>query len=314
MKRSKHCYNKGGGHRLSKEEYVKQSGYNSSFVEKKLGEIEQDTYMKYPISELKKWSYAGLQFTLEQYKCRCGDNPTRMYVTSTSDIDWSIIAKEEYDTITREAINEGHFDNIKDVNNYVKQIDIYFACEECIMRRFNGGFHMHGNLNQHFIRNGNKWYHYEDSNWLKIGKSYPDYDNIKHDFIMTSKNYKRILKAMSGELIKKRNFTFIFLGNHSMRLTGFCTLCEQPYNRYAYPVCSINKCICTHRKEMHYYDNKWDKLFVEYNKEKEEKKSPYNQKWSYGISDYIRSAEDDMAVNDRPKRCIDIMLDEFHQK
>jgi len=302
MKKSKQCYDKGKGHRLSRDEYLQQKGYKSGIEEKKIkaaAPIKYETSISLPRSE---WNHDGLHFTLWSYECRCGDNPTRMYVKSKSDIDWTTLnKKEEYDTITKEAVDEGHFNNAEDFNKYVKQLEINFACETCILREFNGGFHCDGNLNLHFIRNGDKWYHYEDAYWLKPGKCYPDYDNIKHEFTMTSKNYKRVLRSISSQLTKKRNFTFIHMPSHSMRLTGFCTLCEQPYWRNLYPVCSTDKCICTHRKEMHYYDHKWDALFVEYDKEMIEQRGRFRS---------IFQPDDDPL----PTRCVDIMLDEDEKK
>jgi len=144
-------------------------------------------------------------------------------------------------------------------------IRIYFTCKKHIYSSLSSVFYMGSRLHFHYVKSDtNAWGHFHDKYLYPNECKQIEYNNIyeNSEFILTEKNYKKVLREKSDLLIKKRNFSFYY-DEQSWRQTGFCTFCESKFeecNEYT----NINNrggiCDCGHSKKSHYFDDEWDEL------------------------------------------------------
>ena len=89
-------------------------------------------------------------------------------------------------------------------------INIYFTCKKHIYSSLSSVFYMGSRFHFHYTRNPdeNGWIHFNDKHLYPNEYKKIDYNNISKnsEFVLTKKNYKKVLREKSDLLIKKTKF------------------------------------------------------------------------------------------------------------
>lgn len=248
------------------------------------------------------------------YEEKCDAPVTQMIVRSSCDMDWANLTDDDFqnldeisknehvnymdqvreELITRDADScwtidwlpanewlekaEEELDSAKPLD-YIKKLmwaRIYFFCDNHMMGCMNGIFCPGGSLNYHLIRrtDSDEWVHFKDE-WFYQNRDSLPWDTLKTEFRLTSKNYQKVLRSRSKEILEKRNFSYVYLPHKSTRNVGFCMVCDFKEGRLADSSCpkfeesettdtseaSVNKCTCGCPKRLHYFDESWDRFY-----------------------------------------------------
>lgn len=232
MRKSKHCFSKGSGKRLTKAEYLRTKGKDREEEEEEPEPVSVPVF--WPEPEEHSWRYDGMDVRVYGYTCdRCGSEPDHMFTQTLHDVD--LTDKEQL-----EAIHDDHF----------KWVNAHFSCRAHLSDKFNDAFGGGGRLSNHYYRtHDDKWAHFKDAYFL-TGIPSP---SPMPEFTMNKRNYRKVLRAKSELLLGKRNFTFYYLPDCSQRKTGFCMVCEIEHWPGEYE--------CPHADRFRYVDAEWDQHY-----------------------------------------------------